>query len=276
MNVPCEFRSRRVAVCGHADAGREGRGVRRAPPWRAVRDPQPVGRRLGPPARPARLPGARDDELGLRLHPRPPRRRRDPRRRGRARRARRRRHGAAGLGRPRERVRSPRRLRPPARSRRSPRRAPSAGRSRTGTRPGTSTSRPRPRSGSPRPPRPRARWRSRSCSPGVRRTTSAATPTSTTRSRACRRTRRRAPTCSTRRGSGRWTRSAPSAPRSAGRSTSSRARPGLRRAGRGRRPAGQRRRGARLDGGERARRRGDRDPRSRRLLAARRFARSGL
>ncbi len=44
---------------------------------RALRHPQPVGRRLGTGLRRARLPGARDDELRLRLHPRPGGRRRD-------------------------------------------------------------------------------------------------------------------------------------------------------------------------------------------------------
>ena len=53
-------------------------GARRSVPGsarrRAVRDPESVGRGLGARARRARLPGARDDELGLRLHARAPRR----------------------------------------------------------------------------------------------------------------------------------------------------------------------------------------------------------
>ena len=51
----------------------------------SVRDPQPVGRRVGQGARGARLQGARQHQLRLRVHARPPRRRVDARRGGRAR-----------------------------------------------------------------------------------------------------------------------------------------------------------------------------------------------
>ena len=66
------------------------------------------------------------------------------------------------------------------------------------------------------PPRPRRRARSasRSCSRRAPRTTSAAIPTSTTRSRASARMRTRAPTACTRRGCGRSSRSARCATRS--------------------------------------------------------------
>ena len=64
-----------------------------------------MGRGIGARARGARLPSAGDDELGLRVHPRPPRRRGDARRGRRARRRDRRRDEPAGLGRPRERLR---------------------------------------------------------------------------------------------------------------------------------------------------------------------------
>ena len=197
MNVPCEFRSRRVAVCGHGDAGPKRRGVRLTPPWRAVRDPEPVGRRLGPAARRARLRGACDDELRLRLHARPPRRWRDARRGGRARRARRRATQLPvsvdlenGYG-PEPEAAAP----AIARGRRGGRRR----RLDRGLGPaGASTSRRTPPSGSRRPPRRAGAgfpFRSRPAP----RITSAATPTSTTRSPGCRPTRRRARTCSTRR-----------------------------------------------------------------------------
>ena len=90
-------------MSGPDDKAETFRALHDGPP---VPDPEPVGRRFGPGARGARVPGARDDELGPRLHARPPRRRRDARRgrspRGRARRS----HLAAGLGRPRERLRA--------------------------------------------------------------------------------------------------------------------------------------------------------------------------
>ena len=92
----------RLDVC-HAAA--EGRRVPDAPRGRAVRDPEPVGRRLCAHARGARLPGTGDDELGVRVHARQARRRGHARRGGRARRCARRRNGAPGLGRPRERLR---------------------------------------------------------------------------------------------------------------------------------------------------------------------------
>ena len=73
----------------------------------------------------------------------------------------------------------------------------------------------RPPSGSP--PRRGGRTRSASSSPPAPRTTSAATPTSTTRSRGCRPTSARAPTSSTRPGCGRVEEIAAVPPRSAGR-----------------------------------------------------------
>ena len=66
--VPSEWRCERP--------GAEGGGVRGAPRRRAVRDPESVGRRLRACARRTRFPGAGDDELRLRLHARPSRRRR--------------------------------------------------------------------------------------------------------------------------------------------------------------------------------------------------------
>ena len=113
----------------------------------------------------------------------------------------------------------------PPRSPGSPRRARSVALSRTttrrrrrSTRPGTRRSGSRPRA---RRPRPSA---SRSFSPPALRTSSTTTPTSTTRSRACRPTRRRGPTSSTRRRCERPTRSTRSPTSPASRSMSSRGR----------------------------------------------------
>ena len=60
------------------DAARESGGVPCAPRGRAVRHSQPVGCRLGACARGTRLPGARDDELRLRVHARAGGRRASP------------------------------------------------------------------------------------------------------------------------------------------------------------------------------------------------------
>ena len=69
--------SNRTYVGGH-DTAREGRGVPSAARGRAVRHPQPVGRRVGEGARGARVQGARRHQLRLRVHARPARRRREP------------------------------------------------------------------------------------------------------------------------------------------------------------------------------------------------------
>ena len=76
-----------------------------------------------------------------------------------------------------------------------------------------------PPSASGRPPRSPTPDRRTSCSRRGRRTTSTVARTSTTRSPACRPTRRRARTCSTRRARPPRRRSARSSPRSTGRST---------------------------------------------------------
>ena len=85
--------------------GGEGGRVRGAARRPAVRDPQPVGRRLRAGSGRPRVPGAGDDELRFRLHARPSRRRCHARRDGRAHRCARPRDGASGLGRSRERLR---------------------------------------------------------------------------------------------------------------------------------------------------------------------------
>ena len=117
-------------------ASSEPKGSRlpRPPRRRPVRHPQPLGRRLGPGPRGARLQGARHDQLGLRVHARPPRRQRHARRGRRP-------HARARPRRPA--CRSPSTSRtgtartpstPRRRSRARRRRARSAARSRTGTR----------------------------------------------------------------------------------------------------------------------------------------------
>ena len=204
----CRARADHHALYRHFEPSREGRRVPRAARGRAVRDPQPVGRRLGDGARGARLQGAGDDQLGLRVHARAAR------------------------------TAARRSTRSSRTSRRSPR--PPACRSSVDLENGYGPSRPtRPtaiaragrrgrgrrldrglRPGDGRlydlEPRGRARrgggeaarrCRSRSRSPRAPRTTSAATPTSTTRSRGCRPTRRPAPTSSSRPGCGASTRS---------------------------------------------------------------------
>ena len=84
----------------------KARGVRGASRGRAVPDPEPLGRGVGAGARGARVPGARDDELRLRIHARPPRRRRHARRGGRPRPLARPGRPSAALRRPRERLRA--------------------------------------------------------------------------------------------------------------------------------------------------------------------------
>ena len=163
---------------------------------RALRDPESLGCRFGTGARGARLRGARDDELGARVHARPldggvtldevvAHVRRSTRR------------GAAALGRSRE------RLRRRAGARRAAIAARRRGRRRRrldrGLRPAGrlyelahATERIAAAVEAARAPRFRSRLRR------APRTTSAATPTSTTRSRGCRPTRRPARMCSSR------------------------------------------------------------------------------
>ena len=171
---------------GDRAGGRSSRPLQGAPCGRAaVRDAQPVGRRLRPAARVVRLRGARDDERRVRVVARQARRAVIPRRAGRTR---------GRSSRPRRTCRSTStasaatrtiRAASPRRSRCSPMPGRPASRSRTTTRPpaASTTSRPPPR-GSPPPPRRHTACRSRWCSPVGRRTTSAASTTSTTRSRA--------------------------------------------------------------------------------------------
>ena len=149
----------------------------------------------------ARVPGARHDQLGVRVHARAAGRRRHARRGRRAR----------GGARPRRRTcrsrstsrtataPSPQRRRARDRARGRGRRGRWLDRGlRPGRRASTSRSHAAERIAAAARGRAEPR-RSRSCSPRGPRTTSAATPTSTTRSRASRPTRRPAPTSSTRR-----------------------------------------------------------------------------
>ena len=182
-------------------AGAEGGGVPRAARGRAVRDPEPVGRRLGEGARGARVQGARDDELRLRVHAR----------------ARRRRASASTRSRPTSRALDEATALPVSADLENgygpapedvARRDRRGGRGRggrrldRGLRPGGPALRPRARrrAGGGRRRGGARGWTSRSRSPRAPRTTSAATPTSTTRSAGCRRTSGPAPTCSTRPG----------------------------------------------------------------------------
>ena len=194
-------------------------------------------------ARGARVQGARHDER--RASPSrwgAPTATVDARRGRRARRRRRPRDRPAGLGRPRERLRRRARGRRAARSHAAPRPARSGGSIEDYDRDAArSTSLGAGGRAGRRGRRGRARRStSRSRSPPAPRTSSAATPTSTTRSRACRPTRRPAPTSSTRPGCAAPTRSRRSATPSRSRSTCSpsAARPDARRDRRGRRASG--------------------------------------
>ena len=174
-------------------------------PGRAAARPEPVGRRLGQAPRVARLRGALHHEQRSRRDPGRPRRVDGPRGGDRQRRRHRGRGGRARERRPRERVRRRPRGRPPRRSaRRWPPGCPAA-RSRTTRcarrpdlpdRAGGGAGRGGRRGGA-------RRRRCTSCSPPAPRTTSAAATTWPTRSPGSRRSRRPAPTCSTRPGS--WT-----------------------------------------------------------------------
>ena len=168
------------------------------------RHAQSVGRRHGAHPDGARLRGARDHQRRSGVRARTPRRRRraEPRRRSRECR----RHRAA-----RRRCRSRRTWRTASAPRRRRRPRPSvwrplpvwsAPRSRTPRAiPTARSTTPRSRrSASRRRPRLPARSPSRSRSPRAPRTSSMADPISTTPSAGCRRSRPRAPTCSTRRG----------------------------------------------------------------------------
>ncbi len=169
------------------EPGREGRRLSRPARGRALRHPEPVGRRLGPGPAGARLRGAGDDELRLRLHARPQRQRRHARRGDRPRRRDRRDHDAARLRRSRERLRRrPRRRGPCDRGRGGGRRRGRLDRGLRAARParrestsaGSLSSGSRPRS------RPRPPCRAASCSPPAPRTRSATAPASPTRSSA--------------------------------------------------------------------------------------------
>ena len=163
---------------------RAAAALRGAARGRHVRDAEPVGCRVGPPARVARVPGARDHELGLRRDHGPHRPAGHARRAARARRHARRRHrGAAQRG-----CRAP--LRGRARGGRRDRAADRRHRRRRvldrGLRCCTRTSRPVRRGGRARCRRRRGRARPRaSCSLRARRTTCTASTTSTTRSPVC-------------------------------------------------------------------------------------------
>ena len=86
LREPCQgIPSLVLASAADGSSEREGSRLPRPPRGRAVRHPQPLGRRVGAGARGARLQGARHDQLRLRLHARPPRRQRHPRRGRRAR-----------------------------------------------------------------------------------------------------------------------------------------------------------------------------------------------
>src|SRR5437764_325284 len=87
-------------------SARQGGGLPRAPRGRAVRDPQPLGRRHREGARRTGLQGARHHELRVRVHPRSSRRGGDARRGDRPHTRARPRHRPPCLGRPGERLRA--------------------------------------------------------------------------------------------------------------------------------------------------------------------------
>ena len=184
---------------------------------RAVRDRQRLGRGLGARARRPGLQGPGDHQLWLRLHARAHRRRREPRRGDRAHCCARGGHRAAAVGRPRG------RLRPRARRRGARDRARGRGRRGRrldrGLRPGAGRLYEAGEAAERVAGRGAGGERRLRASPPAPRTTSAATTTSTTRSRACRPTSARAPTCSTRPACARPRRSPRCTPPSAGRST---------------------------------------------------------